>query len=346
MPRPRPCTAGTSANGWPPSTGGRWRWTRPSARCCCGTRPTVRTRRWILASKRGHSDSFACLARTEPMNIAAEMQWQLTPPRSYADGRVVIHAAMEPVKRGMPWANDAVPPRKAAIWVPVCGARRTKPPTRTRPGFAPAGTGNRGHEAGPAAAAAGPRGTLTRPFSCSAGGRAWGRGLPRGGEKAPHPALPQWPAPSARRPSAVPGPSSWTARPTPSPPSSCAPPPRGCASSTTIRHFRSGCPCGLWLLRWCGHGPRSSTSAGGIAAASGRKPMSRAQAGANRVFTPISCQSRVQRHSDHCSVICSTRSRMDVHLAGGCRLCDRPGMSRRSAITTEGWPCEILLPLL
>ncbi|MER7108364.1 PP2C family protein-serine/threonine phosphatase [Streptomyces sp. NPDC000229] len=50
----------------------------------------------ILVSKRVHSDSFARLTRTEPMNIAAEMQWQLMPPRTYADGRVVISAAMEP----------------------------------------------------------------------------------------------------------------------------------------------------------------------------------------------------------------------------------------------------------
>ncbi|MFD5450582.1 PP2C family protein-serine/threonine phosphatase [Streptomyces sp. NPDC127100] len=53
----------------------------------------------ILVSKRGHSDSYARLTRTEPMNIAAEMQWHLMPPRTYADGRVVISAAMEPAYR-------------------------------------------------------------------------------------------------------------------------------------------------------------------------------------------------------------------------------------------------------
>ncbi|MGV9273763.1 PP2C family protein-serine/threonine phosphatase [Streptomyces griseosporeus] len=53
----------------------------------------------ILVSKRGHSDSYARLTRTEPMDIAAEMQWQLMPPRTYADGRVVISAAMEPAYR-------------------------------------------------------------------------------------------------------------------------------------------------------------------------------------------------------------------------------------------------------
>ncbi|GAA2497290.1 PP2C family protein-serine/threonine phosphatase [Streptomyces gobitricini] len=53
----------------------------------------------IVVSKRGHSDSFARLTRTEPLNIAAEMQWHLMPPRTYADGRVVISAAMEPAYR-------------------------------------------------------------------------------------------------------------------------------------------------------------------------------------------------------------------------------------------------------
>lgn len=53
----------------------------------------------ILVSKRGHSDAYARLTRAEPMNIAAEMQWHLMPPRSYADGRMVIAAAMEPAYR-------------------------------------------------------------------------------------------------------------------------------------------------------------------------------------------------------------------------------------------------------
>ncbi|MFV0131478.1 PP2C family protein-serine/threonine phosphatase [Streptomyces sp. HMX112] len=53
----------------------------------------------MLVSKRSHSDAFARLTRTEPMNIAAEMQWHLMPPRTYADGRVVISAAMEPAYR-------------------------------------------------------------------------------------------------------------------------------------------------------------------------------------------------------------------------------------------------------
>ncbi|WP_228973134.1 PP2C family protein-serine/threonine phosphatase [Streptomyces sp. DH12] len=50
----------------------------------------------IVDSKRRSSDSHARLTRTQPLNIAAEMQWHLMPPRTYADGRVMISAAMEP----------------------------------------------------------------------------------------------------------------------------------------------------------------------------------------------------------------------------------------------------------
>ncbi|MFF7858053.1 SpoIIE family protein phosphatase [Streptomyces sp. NPDC007904] len=50
----------------------------------------------IVDSKRRSSDSHARLTRTRPLNIAAEMQWHLMPPRTYADGRVMIAAAMEP----------------------------------------------------------------------------------------------------------------------------------------------------------------------------------------------------------------------------------------------------------
>ncbi|MFF9363893.1 PP2C family protein-serine/threonine phosphatase [Streptomyces griseoluteus] len=50
----------------------------------------------ILHSKERSSDTLARLTRAKPLNIAAEMQWNLMPPRSYADGRVVIAAGMEP----------------------------------------------------------------------------------------------------------------------------------------------------------------------------------------------------------------------------------------------------------
>ncbi|MCK8678240.1 PP2C family protein-serine/threonine phosphatase [Streptomyces lichenis] len=50
----------------------------------------------ILHSKEDSSDALARLTRAQPLNIAAEMQWNLMPPRSYADGRVMISATMEP----------------------------------------------------------------------------------------------------------------------------------------------------------------------------------------------------------------------------------------------------------
>lgn len=50
----------------------------------------------IIVSKRDSSDALARIVRSHPLNVAAEMQWHLTPPRSYADGRVVIAATMEP----------------------------------------------------------------------------------------------------------------------------------------------------------------------------------------------------------------------------------------------------------
>ncbi|WP_344630353.1 PP2C family protein-serine/threonine phosphatase [Streptomyces glaucosporus] len=53
----------------------------------------------VLASKAPLSDSHSRLVRTAEMNPAAEMQWHLMPSRTYADGRVVIGAAMEPAYR-------------------------------------------------------------------------------------------------------------------------------------------------------------------------------------------------------------------------------------------------------
>lgn len=50
----------------------------------------------VIVSKRGHSDTYAHLNRTQPMNVAAEAQWQLMPPRSYKDSRVSIGATLEP----------------------------------------------------------------------------------------------------------------------------------------------------------------------------------------------------------------------------------------------------------
>ncbi|MCM3298034.1 serine/threonine-protein phosphatase [Streptomyces pseudogriseolus] len=50
----------------------------------------------LLLSKRSFSDSYAQLVRTEPMNVAAEMQWNLTPPPAYAGHAVTVGATMEP----------------------------------------------------------------------------------------------------------------------------------------------------------------------------------------------------------------------------------------------------------
>ena len=50
----------------------------------------------IIVSKRGTSDALAKLVRARPMSVAAEMQWNLLPPRTYADGRVAISASLEP----------------------------------------------------------------------------------------------------------------------------------------------------------------------------------------------------------------------------------------------------------
>ncbi|GAA2390956.1 PP2C family protein-serine/threonine phosphatase [Streptomyces glaucosporus] len=50
----------------------------------------------LLLSKRSFSDSYARLVRTAPMNVAAEMQWNLTPPPAFAGHDVTIGAVSEP----------------------------------------------------------------------------------------------------------------------------------------------------------------------------------------------------------------------------------------------------------
>ncbi|MES5820768.1 PP2C family protein-serine/threonine phosphatase [Streptomyces sp. RG80] len=50
----------------------------------------------LLLSKRSFSDSFSRLMRTEPMNVAAEMQWHLTPPPAFAGAEATVGAVMEP----------------------------------------------------------------------------------------------------------------------------------------------------------------------------------------------------------------------------------------------------------
>ncbi len=50
----------------------------------------------LVLSKRAFSDSYARLVCTEPMNGAAAMQWNLTPPPAYAGHDATVGAVMEP----------------------------------------------------------------------------------------------------------------------------------------------------------------------------------------------------------------------------------------------------------
>ncbi|WP_307545807.1 PP2C family protein-serine/threonine phosphatase [Streptomyces sp. V3I8] len=50
----------------------------------------------LVVGSRDTSDAHARLTRARRMNVAAEMQWTLMAPRTYADDRVVIGAVMEP----------------------------------------------------------------------------------------------------------------------------------------------------------------------------------------------------------------------------------------------------------
>ncbi|MEV7970895.1 PP2C family protein-serine/threonine phosphatase [Sphaerisporangium sp. NPDC088356] len=51
---------------------------------------------FMVVSKRHFSDSYARLVRTRSMNVAAEMQWNLMPPLTFANDEVVIAAVLEP----------------------------------------------------------------------------------------------------------------------------------------------------------------------------------------------------------------------------------------------------------
>lgn len=50
----------------------------------------------MVVSKRALSDSFARLVRRKRMDVAAEMEWRLMPPRTFATGHLMISAVMEP----------------------------------------------------------------------------------------------------------------------------------------------------------------------------------------------------------------------------------------------------------
>jgi serine phosphatase RsbU (regulator of sigma subunit) len=50
----------------------------------------------LVVSKTLYGDTVVRLRRTSSMGLAAEMQWSLLPPLTYADGRVTIAAGLEP----------------------------------------------------------------------------------------------------------------------------------------------------------------------------------------------------------------------------------------------------------
>ncbi len=50
----------------------------------------------MIVSKRGASASYDRLVRRRRMNVAAEMEWRLMPPRTFASGNVVVSGVMEP----------------------------------------------------------------------------------------------------------------------------------------------------------------------------------------------------------------------------------------------------------
>ncbi|MFE9936866.1 PP2C family protein-serine/threonine phosphatase [Streptomyces hirsutus] len=50
----------------------------------------------LIISVRDQSDSYSRLVRRRSMTVAAEMQWNLMPPRAFVNDRVTISAALEP----------------------------------------------------------------------------------------------------------------------------------------------------------------------------------------------------------------------------------------------------------
>ncbi|MFF4982338.1 PP2C family protein-serine/threonine phosphatase [Streptomyces sp. NPDC001046] len=106
LPEPEPARTGTSAGGrrwWVAITDGVERLGVLRADTDAGDETTRASLRdlasmtaLLLLSKRSFSDSYARLVRTEPMNVAAEMQWNLTPPPAYAGHGVTVGAVMEP----------------------------------------------------------------------------------------------------------------------------------------------------------------------------------------------------------------------------------------------------------
>jgi serine phosphatase RsbU (regulator of sigma subunit) len=50
----------------------------------------------LVVTRDAYSDAFARLRRRQPLSLAAEIQWELLPPLTYASDRVVITGALEP----------------------------------------------------------------------------------------------------------------------------------------------------------------------------------------------------------------------------------------------------------
>ncbi|WP_198168287.1 PP2C family protein-serine/threonine phosphatase [Herbidospora yilanensis] len=50
----------------------------------------------LLTSMRGYSDTWARTVRTKEMNVAAEMQWRLIPPLTFASDRMTVSGVLEP----------------------------------------------------------------------------------------------------------------------------------------------------------------------------------------------------------------------------------------------------------
>jgi hypothetical protein len=50
----------------------------------------------LVISKASYSDTYACVRRRDDMTLAAEMQWGLMPPLTFATEQVVLSAAFEP----------------------------------------------------------------------------------------------------------------------------------------------------------------------------------------------------------------------------------------------------------
>lgn len=53
----------------------------------------------LVITKGLYGDVFTVTRRTEPMALAAEMQWELLPPLTFSDGRVTISGILEPSHR-------------------------------------------------------------------------------------------------------------------------------------------------------------------------------------------------------------------------------------------------------